>query len=143
MVNILKVLIRIFRILKNILKKFQTYQDGLDYLFNEHNDENYITDPINEARKLFNETRSNHSRDEIKRIRKKLYKKEAAYNLLKEKELKGSLRNKEKNKLKNIGRYLKNFKKGLEKLRNHQLNVTHGIDYLFNELAEECNQQLN
>ena len=111
MVNILKVLIRVLRILKNILKKFQTYQDGLDYLFNEHNDENYITDPINEARKLFNETRSNHSRDEIKRIRKKLYKKEAAYNSLKEKELKGSLRNKEKNKLKNIGRYLKNLKK--------------------------------
>ena len=40
---------------------------------------------IKEARKLFNELRSNLSRAETKRIRKKLYKKEAVYNFLKEK----------------------------------------------------------
>ena len=40
---------------------------------------------IKEARKLFNELRSNFSRAETKRIRKKLYKKEAVYNFLKEK----------------------------------------------------------
>ena len=35
-----------------------------------------------EVRKLFNEVRSNLSREETKRIRKKLYKKEAVYNFL-------------------------------------------------------------
>ena len=41
---------------------------------------------IKEIRKLFNEVRSNLSREETKRIREKLYKKEAVYNFLKEKE---------------------------------------------------------
>ena len=36
--------------------------------------------------------------------------------------------------LKNINKYLKNFKKDLEK---YQHNITYGIDYLFNELNEE------
>ena len=36
--------------------------------------------------------------------------------------------------LKNIGRYLKNFKKYLEKLQD---NITYGLDYLFNEVNEE------
>ena len=40
---------------------------------------------IKEARKLFNELRSNCSRKETKKIRKKLHKKEVAYNFLKEK----------------------------------------------------------
>ena len=40
---------------------------------------------IKDVRKLFNELRSNLSREETKRIRKKLYKKEAVYNFLKEK----------------------------------------------------------
>ena len=39
--------------------------------------------------------------------------------------------------LKNIGRYLKNFKKDLEKLQKYQYNITYGLDYLFNELNEE------
>ena len=46
---------------------------------------------IKEVRELFNEIRSNLSREETKRIRKELYKKEAAYNFLKEKEQEGSL----------------------------------------------------
>ena len=36
--------------------------------------------------------------------------------------------------LKNIERYLKNFKKDLEKLQKY--NITYGLDYLFNELDE-------
>ena len=35
--------------------------------------------------------------------------------------------------LKNIGWYLKNFKKYLEKLQKNQDNITYGLDYLFNE----------
>ena len=43
---------------------------------------------IKEARKLFNELRNSFSREEIKDIRGKLHKKEAVYNILKEKEQK-------------------------------------------------------
>ena len=39
--------------------------------------------------------------------------------------------------LKKIDRYLKNFKKDLNKLQKYQYNITHGLDYLFNELDEE------
>ena len=35
--------------------------------------------------------------------------------------------------LKNIDRYLKNFKKDLDKLQKYQYNITYGLDYLFNE----------
>ena len=51
---------------------------------------------IKEVRKLYNEVRSNLSREETKRITEKLYKKEAVYNFLKEKEQEGSLTNKKK-----------------------------------------------
>ena len=59
---------------------------------------------------LLNERRSNLSLKETNEIRKKLYKKEAVYNFLKEKEQNGSLTNSEKKVLKKIDRYLKNFK---------------------------------
>ena len=39
--------------------------------------------------------------------------------------------------LKNIGRYVKNFKKDFKKLQKYQYNITYGLDYLFNELNEE------
>ena len=39
--------------------------------------------------------------------------------------------------LKNIGRYLKNFKNYLEKLQKYQYNITYGLDYLFNEVNED------
>ena len=87
-----------------------------------------------EARKLLNECRSNLLRKETNEIRKKLYKKEAVYNFLKEKEQEGSLTNRQKRVLKNIDRYLKNFKKDLEKLQKY--SITYGLDYLFNELDE-------
>ena len=74
---------------------------------------------IQETRKLFNERRSNLSRKKINEIRKKLYKKEAVYNFLKEKEQEGSLTNKKK-KVKEYGKYLKNFRKDLKKLYKYE-----------------------
>ena len=147
-----KVLKNIDRYLKNIsthlknfkkyLKKLEKYQYGLDYLFNKYNKEDYITEPltlnndinpIKDVRKLFNKRRSNHLRKETNEIRKKLYKKEAVYNFLKEKEQKVRLTNKQKKVLKNIDRYLKSFKKDLEKLQKYQYNTIYGLDYFFNE----------
>ena len=89
---------------------------------------------IKDVKKLFNERRSNLSRKEINEIRKKLHKKEAVYIFLKEKEQEGSLTNRQKRVLKNIDRYLQNFKKNLEKLQKY--SITYGLDYLFNELDE-------
>ena len=60
-----------------------------------------INNAIDEVRKLFNEIRGSLSREEINRIRKKLYKREVAYNFLKEKD---GLTDKEKIVLKNIGK---------------------------------------
>ena len=130
--------------LKNLKKHFKKYQYGLDYLLNEHNEEDYTSNndinAIKDARKLFNELRSNLSHEEINRIRKKLYKKEAVYNFLKEKEQEGSLTNKEKKVLKNIGRYPNNIAKHLKKLKKHFKKLQknqYGLDYLFNEHNEE------
>ena len=39
--------------------------------------------------------------------------------------------------LKNIDRYIKNFRKYLEKIYKYQYNITYGLDYLFNEINEE------
>ena len=64
-----------------------------------------INKAIKEVRELFNGLRSNLSRKETKRIRNKLYKKEAIYNFLKEKD---GLTNKEKILLKNIVSILRN-----------------------------------
>ena len=63
---------------------------------------------IKEVRDFFNELKSNLLRKETKRIRKKLYKKEAVYNFLKEKEQNGSLTNSGKKVLKKTDMYLKN-----------------------------------
>ena len=89
-----------------------------------------INNVIKEVRKLFNEIRGSLSREEIKRIRKKLYKKEVAYNILKEKE---GLTDKEKIVLKNVGKYLKKLNNDFKKLNKYQDNITYGLDYLFNE----------
>ena len=146
-----KVLQNIDRYLKNIsmhlknlkkhFKKLQKYQYGIDYLFSEHNEEDCVsnndTSAIQEIRKLFNERRTNFSREETKRIRKKLHKKEALYKVLKDKEQKGSLTNSEKKQLKKINRYLKISKEDLEKLQKYQYSVTYGLDKLLNRLNEE------
>ena len=122
--------------LKKHFKKLQKYQYGIDYLFNEHSEEDYASiDAINDfkdARKFLNKRRSNLSRKETNEIRKK-----AAYNFLKEKEQNGSLTNSEKKVLKKIDKYLKNFKNDFDKLQKYQYNITHGLDYLFKELDEE------
>ena len=68
-----------------------------------------INNPIKEVREFFKEIRGSLSREKINRIRKELYKKEAVYNFIKKKDQEGSLTNKQKNALKNIGRYLKDF----------------------------------
>ena len=105
----------------------------------EPTSQNNDTKAINDVRTLLNELRSNLSCEETKRIRGKLYKKEAIYNFLRKKD---SLTNKEKKVLKNIDRYpknismhLKNLKKHFKKLQKYQ----YGIDYLFNENNEEEN----
>ena len=82
-----------------------------------------MNNPIKEVRELFNELRSNLSREEINRIRKTLYKKEAVYNFLKEKD---GLTDKEKIVLKNIGKYLQKLNNDLKKLNKYQDNVKHG-----------------
>ena len=80
---------------------------------------------IKDAKKLLNECRSNLSHKEIKEIRGKLNKKEVVYNFLKEKEQKGSLRNREQI-----------FWKDLGNLQKYQYNITCGVDYLLNKLDE-------
>ena len=95
---------------------------------------NKVINVIKDVRELFNGLRSNLAREEIKRIRNELYKKEAVYNFLKEK---GGLIDKEKIVLRNIGKYLKKLNNDLKKLQKYQDNITYGLDYLFNELNEE------
>ena len=73
---------------------------------------------IKETWKLFNELRSNLCHEETKRTRKKLYKKEAASNFFKEKEQEANLTNRQKNVLKNMGRYLKIISTHLKNLKN-------------------------
>ena len=72
-----------------------------------------INNPIKEVREFFNEIRGSLSREEINRIRKELYKKEAVYNFLKGKD---DLTDKEKIVLKNIGTYLKKLNNDLKKI---------------------------
>ena len=91
---------------------------------------------IKNVRMLLNEPRSNLSREEINRIRKKLYKKEAAIYFFKEKEQDDSLTNRLKNVLNNIDRYRKNISKHLKNLKQHFEKLQkyqYGIEYLFNE----------
>ena len=125
------------------MSKYKSIIFFFHYIRMEHTRQNNDIKATKEARKLFNELRSNISREEINRIREKLYKKEAVYNFLKEKEQEGSITNIENKVLKNIGRYpkniaqhLKNFKNDLVKLQKYQHNITYGLDYLFNELDE-------
>ena len=92
-----------------------------------------INNAIKEVRGLFNEIRSNLFREETKRIKEKLYKKETVYNFLKEKD---SLTNKQKIVLKNISKYLKKLNNDLKKLHKYQDNITYGLNYLFNDVNE-------
>ena len=98
--------------------------------------QNNSINAIKDVRKLFNELRSNLSHEETKRIRKKLRRIEAVYNVLKEKEQKGSLTSRQKNMLRNDERYLKNICKHLKNLKKHFKKYQYGLDYLFNEHNE-------
>ena len=93
------------------------------------------------AKNLFSQRRSILSRKEMNEIRKKLHKKEAFYELLKEKEQNGSLTNREKKVLKNIDKYLKNFKNDLEKLQKYQYNIMTQIVYLMNSMKKTITKQ--
>ena len=73
-----------------------------------------INNSIKEVREFFNDIRGSLSREEINRIRKELYKKEAVYNFLKEKD---GLTDKEKIALKNIGKYLKKLNNDLKSIK--------------------------
>ena len=55
---------------------------------------------------LLNELRNNLSREETRRIRKKLYRIGAVYNVLKDKEKKGSLTSRQNNMLWHDEKYL-------------------------------------
>ena len=74
---------------------------------------------IKEVRSLFNELRSNLSINETKRIRRQLYKKEAASMFFNEKEQYGTLTNRQKTIIKNIGRYIKNISRHLKSYGKH------------------------
>ena len=91
---------------------------------------------IKEARKLFDDVRSNLSNNEKKVIRRKLYKKEAASHFFKDKEDDGTLTDRQKNVLKNIARYSKNISKHYKNLRKHlkkSKKYGHDIGYLFDK----------
>ena len=89
----------------------------------EHTRQDNVINDIKEARKLFNGVRSNLPREETKRIRYKLCKKETVYNSLKEKEQKGSLTRIEKRVVKNISRYPMNIVKHLKNFRKSYKNI--------------------
>ena len=130
--------------LKNLKNHLKKTQYDIDYLFSEPVSSNDDINEFKNARKLLNEQRNNLLHEETKRIRKKNLSKETIQNVLNDKEQKVSLTNDEKEKLKKTNRYLKNFKKYLEKLQKYQHNITYKLDYLFDELNEEeiiTNQQ--
>ena len=92
---------------------------------------------IGETKKLFNNLRNNFSREEIKKLREKIHKKERVYNHLKEIEQKDGLTTKEKRVLKNIEKYFKKLKEDLNKIKIYQYNITRDIGHLFNEITKE------
>ena len=79
--------------------------------------QNNSINAINDVRMLLNELRNNLSCEETKRIRKKLRRIESVYNVLKEKEQKGSLTSRQKNMLWNDEGHLTNISKHLKNLK--------------------------
>ena len=103
-----------------------------------------ITD-IKETRKLFNKLRNSFSWEEIKDIRGKLNKKEAVYNILKEKEQKTGLTKKEKKVLERIDEYFNKLNDDLSSLKRNRDNIIYDMEYrgiediecLFNIINDE------
>ena len=86
---------------------------------------------IKEARKLFDDVRSNFSNNKKKVIRRKLYKKNQPV-IFSKKENDGTLTDRQRNVLKNIARYTKNISKHLKSLSKHQKKSEkygHDIDH--------------
>ena len=99
--------------------------------------QNNSINAINDVRMLLNELRNNLSRKETNRIRKKLRRIEAVYNVLKEKEQKGSLTSRQKNMIWNDEGYLTNISKHVKNLKKHFKKYQYqNINYLFNEHDE-------
>ena len=69
---------------------------------------------IKEARKLFDDVRSNLSNNEKKVIRRKIYKKKSSSHFFKKSENDGTFTDRQRNVLKNIARYSKNISKHLK-----------------------------
>ena len=111
---------------KNLKKHFRKTQYDIDYIFNEPVTSNDAVNKFKNTRKLLNENRNNLLLEERRRVRKKLHNKETIYNVLKDKEQKGSLTNEKKKVLKKIEKYLKNFKNDLDTLQKYQHNITYG-----------------
>ena len=92
-----------------------------------------------------NKIRNRFSREEIKDIRGKLHKKEAVYNILKEKEQKTGLTKKEKNVLECIGQYFNKLNSDLSSLKKNRDNIIYDkeyrgkedIEYLFNTINDK------
>ena len=80
---------------------------------------------IKAIRKLFNNNRSSLSRDEINKIRIKLYKKQLIYDFLKSKP---NLDDDERIVFKRIPKYLKKRRTDLSKQDNYQENYLYDID---------------
>ena len=90
---------------------------------------------IKEARKLFDDVRSNFSNNKKKVIRRKLYKKNQPV-IFSKKENDGTLTDRQRNVLKNIARYSKNISKHLKNLSKHQKKSEkygHDIGHLFSK----------
>ena len=90
---------------------------------------------IKEARKLFDDVRSNLSNNKKKVIRRKLYKKNQPV-IFSKKENDGTLTDRQRNVLKNIARYTKNISKHRKSLSKHQKKSEkygHDIDHLFSK----------
>ena len=83
--NIDRYLKNISKHLKNLKKHFKKIQYDIDYLFNEPVTSNGPINEFKNAGKLLNKSRNNLLLKETNEIRKKLHKKEAVYNFLREK----------------------------------------------------------
>ena len=57
MIDILRILVCILRIKKKHFKKLQKYQYDIDYLFNEHNEKDYVSN--NDTRAIQRELENN------------------------------------------------------------------------------------
>ena len=85
---------------------------------------------IKAIKKLFNNNPDSLSRDEINKIRTKLYKKQLIHGFL---STKPNLNDDEQRVFKRIPKYLKKLVNDLSKRGNYQKNYLYGIDQLFDE----------